>query len=272
MKTLYLSDLDGTLLQSSIRISEYSLRTINALIEKGLLFSYATARSIVTAEKVTKGLNLRLPPIINNGAFILDEAKKPLIENFLGDSAQAMLESMFEVDVFPLVYAFIDGRERFSYCPSLCTEGMNAFLDMRKGDIRIRTVDKTDELKRGRIFNIICIDEPDKLHPLYEEFRESYSCVYHKDIYTHYQWLDISSKAATKANAAKQLQKLLGCDRIVAFGDGKNDIELFKAADECYATANADDELKKLATDIILSNDEDGVAKWLERNAAETAF
>ena len=58
MKTLYLSDLDGTLLRSNERLSDYTIKTINQFVEKGGLFSYATARSLVTASTVTKGLNI----------------------------------------------------------------------------------------------------------------------------------------------------------------------------------------------------------------------
>ncbi|MCM1416322.1 MAG: HAD family hydrolase, partial [bacterium] len=45
-----------------------------------------------------------------------------------------------------------------------------------------------------------------------------------------------------------------------------NDIPMFEISDECYAVANAAPELKALATDVIASNDEDGVAKWLARS------
>ncbi len=55
-------------------------------------------------------------------------------------------------------------------------------------------------------------------------------------------------------------------EKLVVFGDGKNDIDMFLMADESYAVQNADDELKKCADAIIPSNDNDGVAKWLERN------
>lgn len=48
------------------------------------------------------------------------------------------------------------------------------------------------------------------------------------------------------------------------FGNGKNDIDMFQVADESYAVENACDELKKYATGIIDSNDNDGVAKWIE--------
>ena len=52
-------------------------------------------------------------------------------------------------------------------------------------------------------------------------------------------------------------------DYVVAFGDGKNDLEMFAFADEAYAMANAVEELKAIATGVIGSNDEDGVARWL---------
>ena len=68
--------------------------------------------------------------------------------------------------------------------------------------------------------------------------------------------------------AARRLKALLGCTRLVAFGDGLNDLELFRLADECYAVANAAPQLKALATAVIASNEDDGVARWLARHAA----
>ena len=55
-KTLYVTDLDGTLLNRQDRISPFSIETINKLVEKGMLFTYATARSLVSASVVTKWL------------------------------------------------------------------------------------------------------------------------------------------------------------------------------------------------------------------------
>lgn len=96
--------------------------------------------------------------------------------------------------------------------------------------------------------------------------RAVFHCVYHTDIYTNEQWLEIMPKAASKSNAVKQLEEYLGCDKLIVFGDGQNDIDMFEAADESYAVENAHDVLKKKATSVILSNNDDGVAKWLEAN------
>lgn len=74
MKTLYVSDLDGTLLHSDASLSEYTAQTINGLLAKGMLFSYATARSYRTASQVTKKLDARIPLIVYNGTFVIDNA------------------------------------------------------------------------------------------------------------------------------------------------------------------------------------------------------
>lgn len=68
---------------------------------------------------------------------------------------------------------------------------------------------------------------------------------------------------ASKSNTIKQLQNFLKCDRLIVFGNGVNDIDMFQIANESYAVENACDELKQYATGIIHSNDDDGVAKWL---------
>ena len=48
------------------------------------------------------------------------------------------------------------------------------------------------------------------------------------DLYTREQWLEIMPKAASKASAALWLKSSLGCGRLVVFGDGENDVDLFE--------------------------------------------
>lgn len=267
MSTLYVSDLDGTLLRSNEYTSEYTNAVINSLTEKGMIFSYATARSLVTAKKAAQGIKVKIPLIVYNGAFVIDNVTKEiLISNYFDESVLGILDDLFEHKVYPIVYAYINDVEKFSFVPDLCSKGMKSFLDSRKGDIRTNAAADPADLKQGNIFYITCIDEPQKLKPLYNKYRTDYHCVFQTDIYTNEQWLEILPKAASKSNAVKQLKELLGCDKLIVFGDGKNDIDMFEIADESYAVENAHEELKNKATGIILSNDEDGVARWLEQN------
>ena len=267
MSILYVSDLDGTLLRSNETTSEHTNYVINSLVDKGMLFSYATARSLITAKKVTRGIKAKIPLIVYNGTFIIDNiTEEILVANYFDDSVYSVLEDLFSQNVYPIVYAYVGGKEKFSFVPELCTNGMRLFLESRKGDIRTNSVNSLHKLKEGNIFYITCIDEPCKLKPLYDKYKDKYHCVYHTDIYTKEQWLEIMPLEASKSNAIKQLQALLNCEKLIVFGDGKNDIDMFQMADESYAVANAHEDLKKYATEVILSNDEDGVARWLENN------
>lgn len=267
MRTLYVSDLDGTLLRNNERTSHFTNHVINDLTERGMLFCYATAHSLMTAKKVTDGIICNIPLIVYNGAFVVDNVTEDiLIANYFETSVYEVLNDLFENQVYPIVYAYIEGKEKFSFVPELCTEGMGRFLASRKGDIRTNAVKAVSDLKAGNLFYITCIDSQDKLKPLYEKYKDVFQCVYQTEMYTKEQWLEIMPFHASKANAVRQLKALLGCEKIVAFGDGKNDIDLFELADEAYAVENAHEDLKKYATDIILSNEEDGVAQWLARN------
>ena len=71
-KTLYVSDLDGTLLDRRDRLPGYTVRTLNALLQKGMLFTFATARSWHSAHVVTEGLSPELPWIVHNGSMLCE--------------------------------------------------------------------------------------------------------------------------------------------------------------------------------------------------------
>lgn len=265
MRTLYVSDLDGTLLRSDQRTSEYTNNVINELVGKGMIFSYATARSYLTARKVTEGMAAPFPLIIYNGAFVRDNATgEMLLRNFfLPGEGTALVRELVSNDIWPIVYAFVDGEEKFSYTARKMNHGVKDFVLSRKGDVRDRPVGEPGELLKGDIFYITCIDEPEKLKPMLDKYASRYHCVYQRDIYSGDQWLEIMPANATKAAAIQQLRTLLHCDRLVVFGDGLNDLDMFRIADEAYAVENAAPELKAAATGVIGSNDRDSVAKWL---------
>lgn len=265
MKTLYVSDLDGTLLHSNAKISEYTSKVINELTAKGMLFSYATARSYITATKATQGLDARIPIITYNGAVILQNDTFEIMakNTFTDEEKGELLNALLQSDIYPIVYAYVEGKEKFSYDLSKCNTATKEFLLTRKGDVRENSVESLQDLGVGDVFYYTCIDKYEKLEPLYIQFKDKYHCIFQKDIYSGEQWLEIIPKSVSKANAILQLKEHLGVDYIVAFGDGKNDIEMFELADESYAVENAVDELKAIATGVIESNDSDGVAKWL---------
>ena len=80
MKTLYITDLDGTLLHSDATLSEYEVAKIKEFYEKGVLFSVATARSMITGGQVLKGIPLSAPAVLMNGVFVYDFTESKVIK------------------------------------------------------------------------------------------------------------------------------------------------------------------------------------------------
>ncbi|MBE6824291.1 MAG: HAD family hydrolase [Ruminococcaceae bacterium] len=264
MKTLYITDLDGTLLDSTPKTSEYTNHTINSLLEKGVCISYATARSLVTTKKVTKGLHFKYPLVVHNGTFIVDTNGIILHKNtFLQSDAHCILNTVLKHNLSPVVFSLIDGEQKFSYVENSVNKATQDFLDNRINDPRNRGVSSKDSLFDGELYYFTLIGDEEKLEVLYDMFKDAYQCYYQRDMYSGEFWLEITPKCATKANAVLQLKKMLGCDKIVAFGDGINDLEMFSIADECYAVENAVEILKEKSTAIIENNNCNGVAKWL---------
>ncbi|MCD7950234.1 MAG: HAD family hydrolase [Erysipelotrichaceae bacterium] len=265
MKILYVSDLDGTLLHSDETLSEYTCDVINDLVNKGMLFSYATARSYNTARKVTKGLHAKIPLIVYNGVSIRDNITGDILMSHAFKCIDEVINDLISQGMMPIVYSYIKGKEKFSYLKDKINSETLDFINTRKDDPRHNPISDIKQLYIGDIFYITCIDNISKLEPMYQKYRKQYHCIYSKDIYSSSMWLEITPLGTSKAHAIQQLKEYLHCDYVIAFGDGKNDIEMFKMADECYAVENADEQLKTIATGIISSNNEDGVAKWLKK-------
>lgn len=266
-KILYITDLDGTLLQNDLTVSDYTVKTINKLIKKGMIFSFATARSIVTAGEMTSRINTNTPVVVHNGVFIMEKnTEKILHGNFFDkDTSKRILDIITAHHASPMVHEYTDGSEKLTFCPGFESKPMREFLNTRKKDKRYHPV-KPENLIDGNVFHFTLIDKEELLLNIRRELEDEFQCIYYTDMYTGNKWLEIQPKCASKGETVKLLKKMLGCTKIICFGDGVNDIPMFEIADESYAVANAQEELKKYATSIIQSNTDDGVAKWLNEN------
>ena len=267
MKELYVTDLDGTLLNRQDRVSPFSVRVINELVDRGLLFTYATARSLVSASRVTEGLSIKIPVIAYNGAFVFQPSTGEILssEGFTDEERSKVKEVLNQYRISPLVYSFISGIEKVSWIPQYENDGIRRYLSNRQGDRRFRAVQDSDSLYQGDSFYYTCIGEKDELQPVYELFSNDshFRCTLQQELYRPEYWCEIMPAKASKANAIRKMKEMWGCSRVISFGDAVNDIPMFEISDECYAVQNAVDELKAIATGVIGSNEEDGVARWL---------
>ncbi len=272
--TLYATDLDGTLLRSDKSISDETAGLLNRIISEGVLFTYATARSFSSASPLVEKLNLSCPAVTFNGVFVIDpKTGRHIVENvFTADSLKKAVGFLDREDLAPLVYSYIDGRERVSYLEDRISE-VYGYVSSRQGDKRLRPVRSRRELYKGKVFYFTLLDPRVDYGLLDSVFsRENGFAVnmmpdtYNKDEI----WYEIFSRNASKAAALLQVMELTRADRLVCFGDNNNDLSMIHAADVGVAVSNACPELKKAADKVIGSSEDGSVARFIaeENNIA----
>ena len=112
-KTLYITDLDGTLLRSDKTLSEYTVREINARIERGMLFSAASARSLMGIYMVpVEAIHFPVPLVLMNGVLLYDLSGGRIFESF--SMTSSLVGSILEIcrggGKEPFLYRIRDGK------------------------------------------------------------------------------------------------------------------------------------------------------------------
>ena len=266
--TLYISDLDGTLLHPSGTVSANTRQILTELIGQGLHFTVATARTPLSALPLLQNIPIQDPMVLMNGALFYNPATKVFSDPVpFGQETMAKLAEAEKLSGMEGMLFSSDG-DRFTVSLGNVKDCMwNGYFDIKKV-AHIEAIDQTvrpcsaAQLQNADVvYGLYMDNEPTKLEILVDLLKDSgLTLDYYQDKYTENRWcLEICSCNATKGNAVKRL-KQQGYDHLIGFGDSWNDIPLFRACDEGYAVANASDSLKEIATDVIRSNGEDGVA------------
>lgn len=263
---LYISDLDGTLLTNSARISPTSKDLINKAMDNKIKFTIATARTPATVVNILEGININMPVITMNGSTIYDmKANKYLyystIDNNLLSPLQALIK---EENIDPFIYCMKDNH-LFVYHNKLTHPYQISFYKERNST-SYKTFLEKPLPDNSEVLYFTIMDYENKVASLYERIKDieglsitKYKDTYNKDIMN----LEIYHSSSSKANAIKYLKNYFHFDKLVTFGDNLNDIPMFQVSDECYAVENAVDELKQIATNIIGANTEDSVAHFI---------
>lgn len=267
---LFISDLDGTLLNSNAEVSDHTRNTLNRLIcEKNMDFTIATARTYASAGKILKGLRLRLPVILMNGVLIYDtEAEKYDVVNKLEQNVKAHIISEIRKYGLSAFMYTICGNQMMTYYEQLSNKQMQDFYDERRQKY-YKAFEQTEDFNSigYDVIYFTIVDEKDRLAPLYSSLKKcvGISLTYYNDVYSENMWyLEIFSDKASKRNGVKYLRQKYGFDRITAFGDNTNDLPMFEVSDTCIAVSNANQTVLSQCDKVIASNNEDGVAKYLD--------
>ncbi len=268
-KTLYINDLDGTLLNSSAELSDFSRRGLETLCGRGVNISAATARTAATAVSLLDGTGINIPVVLMNGVCVFDLQKKEYVRVFpMQDEAKrAALRTIHACGLSGFLYE-IDGVKLCTYYENLSSPRAADFMRTRQekyGKVFIKVGSFDEVIDRPLVYYSVS-DTQKKTQPAAEALgnETGLRCEYYKDIYEDdCFYLEICDTNASKKTAVDFLKKRFGFDRVVGFGDNYNDLPLLEACDEFYAVENAVDLIKERADGIIEANNADGVVKFL---------
>ncbi len=270
MKTLYISDLDGTLLQPNVTLSGNTVKILNQLIGKGMLFSVATARSIASVKPILQEVNVTVPVILMNGVCIYDLKKEEYIkvETLPQSSILKLMEVIREFNLKGFAYTIKNGVMS-TYYEDLDSPALRSFYQERVDlyQKRFTQIDDFTLLSDEPLIYFSLLDHYEKLEHIYNKVKAipDLNCVFYKDNYSPDLWyLETYHKTASKYHGVQFLRSYLNLDKVVCFGDNRNDFPLFEASDHRIAVKNAVPDLLTKADQVIGSNAEDGVAVWLK--------
>ena len=274
--TLFVTDLDGTLLTPDAVISPRTREMLAKLLGDGLPLTVATARTSISVVPLLEGLPFRLPLILQNGSVLHDPRSGKIV-----DAADIAADAFLQVLE---VYAEY-GRNGFVFCVpedtltccynALTTPHMEQYFAERqeKHSHLFRQVPTLAALKDRRPVFLSLNAPKTQLDPVFRTLSQitGIRLTYYRDVYEPEIWyLEITAPEASKYYGIQKVKALTGAQYVTGFGDNRNDFPLFDACDTKIAVGNAAEELKARADLVIGRNTEDAVAEYLARITEES--
>ncbi|GAB3789952.1 Cof-type HAD-IIB family hydrolase [Virgibacillus kimchii] len=258
-------DLDGTLLTDMKLISERTKETLLAAMEQGHIVVIATGRPHRASMEFYEALGLNTPMVNFNGALIhhpKDDKWHALHNPMPVNTAHQIIDACYELDVNNILAEVMD----------------QVYLDQYNQQIIdiFQANPEHSPFKIGNLKSNLSEDPTSVLiHPREDHIIELRSHLddFHAELIEHRKWgapwniIEIVKKGMNKAVGLHKIAKYFDIpqERIIAFGDEDNDLEMIDYAGVGVAMGNAIDELKSIAKHVTDTNEANGVGNFLDQ-------
>lgn len=275
MKTLFVSDLDGTLLGPDRKVSAESAQLINEAVVDGAMFSIATARTPATVGPLLDEVKSPLPFIVMTGAAIWSRDDNSYAHASLHreETARRLVALYRKHQLSAFVYMLGDDNVIHIYHIGEMSELEREFMEERLHTpykafhILDKEVGELPE-RLDKVLLFYSMRPTEEVRRVYDEIKDSCDlrAVFYHDMYgDEIALMEVFGPEASKANAVRKLAEMVGADRIVAYGDNVNDIPILEVADDAVVVENAVDAARHAAGRVIGPNSEDSVAKDIKK-------
>lgn len=259
--TLVATDIDGTILPRSGRVSERTKRALGALADAGIPLVLVTARPPRWLDSVAAQLEIEGTAVCANGAVQYDLGRRRVVDAITVPESTLLEVGALLREALPGVIFGIETTSGLAMEPDFPTseQGLRprevARLESMAAACDNSTVKLLAALVDGDHDAMLATAEPLVGHLL--EPSHSNSTV---------PLLELAPSGVTKASGLARMAEHFGVDAadVVAFGDAPNDLPMLAWAGTSYAVANAHPDVVAVATHQTASVDDDGVAMVVE--------
>lgn len=255
---LIVTDMDGTLLNSQGKVSPKFFHIFEELKRKNIKFVAASGRQYYSIVDKLRSIIDDIIVISENGAYVKIKEKEFLTINLLDKDLNRIIRLLRHLKHVEVV---VCGKK------SAYTESKNEYFLKVSEEYysNLKSVGDVTKVMEDHFFKIAiyCKNGSEKhIYPYVKHLNTEFQVKVSGDV-----WVDISPLKATKGYALSKLQTALKIseEETMVFGDYNNDLELFDHASIGVAVKNAHPNIKKVATLITKSNDEQGVELILEK-------
>ena len=258
---LFVSDIDGTILIPSRKISAANIAAVKKMVDAGIIVTIATGRMYRAALPIAKELGVDVPIITYNGALIKSTDGKILHAETLSAEIIVELTNFFEKRGWYLQnYSgdnlFYPARNKYTelYETAQKISGTEIGWDGMR--------EKTADVYKMLSISAGAEETAERMAAVRAEFGGRIETTK-----SHPQFVEISGVGVSKASAVKILAQKFGVDKseVMAIGDSDNDLPMLKAAGISVAMGNGTDEVKNSCTYVTADCEDDGFAAAVEK-------
>ncbi|MEV4705343.1 HAD family hydrolase [Actinoplanes sp. NPDC049316] len=259
---LVASDIDGTLIRGDGSLSPRTTEILDRLQDRGVPTVLVTGRPVRWLRQLYDQMAEPLPAVCANGAVVYDPdtdeilRAAPLTTELLLDVTERLREAVPDVT---LAVEVDDGRS-FWY-----EEKWPLHWDGEHHTVRVLSApEELTSVPAVKLLARSARHEPDEFAALVSRTLGDLATATHS---SSSALVEISAAGVTKAAGLAWLCEREGIEagQVVAFGDMPNDLPLLAWAGRSVAMGNAHPAVKEVADEVALTNDEDGVAVYLEK-------
>lgn len=278
MIELIVSDMDGTLLNEKMKVSETNAKAIKTAMKKGIHFMVATGRGFTEAQPLLEEVGINCSFITLNGAQVYNE-EGSVIQN-IGIDKQSVHEIVAAIKKRNLYCEMTTSNGIYSDNKAKRIESVASLLFETNPDttykmavvlaaarleiMNINYVEDYEQLVHDdsiEVLKIIAFSDDGRkvLGPLTEELEKSGELAITASFVNNIEINNINAqKGIALEAAAKKLN--IPLENIMTLGDNFNDVSMLKVAGYSFAMENAEEEVKTYARYITTSNNNDGIA------------